>query len=95
MPTHQHQAGAIRIWKSSPACQSSYLFTRISTLPNISMSMNSEREKFSLQVKLKFGKLPSRTAVTWHDTDILTYVTFTISFSVIVFSIEILLLIYK
>ena len=57
--------------------------------------MNSEGEKFSLQVKLKFGKLPSRTAVTWHDTDILTYVTFTISFSVIVFSIEILLLIYK
>ena len=92
MPAHPHQAGVTRILKSSPACQSSYIFTRISALPNISMSVNSEREKFSLLIKLKFGKLPSRTAVTWHATDILTYVTFTISFSVILFSIEILLL---
>ena len=64
MPTHPHQAGVTPILKSSPACQTSYLFTRISTLPNISMSMNSERENFSLQAKLEFGKLPSRTAVT-------------------------------
>ena len=56
MPTHSHQAGVTRILKSSPACQSSYLFTR--------MNVNSEREKFSLQVKLKFGKPPSTTAVT-------------------------------
>ena len=37
------QAGITCILKSSPTCQSSYLFTRISALPNISMSMNSER----------------------------------------------------
>ena len=43
MPTHPHQAGITRILKSSPACQNSYLVTRISALPNISMS--NERSK--------------------------------------------------
>ena len=38
MPTHPHQASVTRILKSSPAYQDSYLFTRISTLQNISMS---------------------------------------------------------
>ena len=32
MPTHPHQMGVIRILTSSPACQNSCLFTRISTL---------------------------------------------------------------
>ena len=36
--TLPHQAGVTRILKSSPACQNSYLFTRISAIPNISMS---------------------------------------------------------
>ena len=40
-----------------------YLFTSISALPNISMS-NVWWTLFSLQAKLKFGKLPSKTAVT-------------------------------
>ena len=48
MPTHPEQAGVTRILKSSPTCQSSYLFTRISALPNMSISMNSESENFSL-----------------------------------------------
>ena len=64
MPTHLHQVGVTRILKSSsPACQDSYLFTCISTVPNISMS-NEWWTLFSLQVKLKYRKLPSETAVT-------------------------------
>ena len=38
MPTHPPQTSVTRISKSSTACQNSYLFTRISALPNISMS---------------------------------------------------------
>ena len=38
MPNHLHQAGVTRILKYSPACESSYLFTCISTLPNILIS---------------------------------------------------------
>ena len=39
MPTHPHQADVTRIIKSSPACENSYLFARISGLQNIFMSI--------------------------------------------------------
>ena len=42
MSTDPHQAaGVTGILKYSPACQRSYLFTRISALPNIFVRMNS------------------------------------------------------
>ena len=42
MPTDLHEAaGVTHILKYSPACQRSYLFTRISALPNIFVRINS------------------------------------------------------
>ena len=38
MSINPQQVSVTRILKSSPACQNNYLFTRISALPNISMS---------------------------------------------------------
>ena len=38
MPINPQQVSVTRILKSSSACQNNYLFTRISALPNISMS---------------------------------------------------------
>ena len=38
MPINPQQVSVTRILKSSPACQNNYLFTRISALPNISIS---------------------------------------------------------
>ena len=85
MQTHPHQAGVTRILKSSPTCPKSYLFTLISALPNINRWVMNSEPCFFWQVKLKFWKLPSKTAVTLshkirHVIDILTYVTFTTSF---------------
>ena len=95
MPTHPHQAGITRILKSSPACQNSYLVTRISALPNISMS--NERSKvvnaafFTSQIRETAFQNDSHTYTIDKDMPLTfwLYVTFTISFSLLVFSTEI------
>ena len=80
MPTHPYQAGVNRILKSSPACR-----PRFCLIKYIHEHEEWTRKVF-FAIQNKIWKLSSRTAVTWHTTDILAYVTFTISFSVIVFS---------
>ena len=96
MPTHPYQVGVTHILKSLPTCQNSYLFTCISALPNISMNAVF----FASQIEIwetAFEKC-SHTYPVDKDMsfiDILTYMTSTISFSLIVFATEILLLRYR
>ena len=61
MPTHLHEAGAPAFLNLQTLVKAVTFF---SASPNIPMSIKSELEKFSLQVKFQFGKLRSRTAVT-------------------------------
>ena len=96
MPTHYHQASVTSILKSSPACQNSHLFTRISPLPNISMNaafFASQIETWEIAFENCSHNYPIDKHMSFIDT--LTYMTFTISFSLIVFATKILLLRYR
>ena len=96
MPTHPHQASVTRILKSSPACQNSHFFNGISALPNISMNAVF----FASQIEIWEAAFENCSHTYPIDKDmsfidILTYMTFTISFSLIVFATKILLLRYR
>ena len=96
IPTHPHQASVTLILKSSPACQNSHFFNRISSLPNI--SMNAVFFASQIEIWETAFKKCSHTYPVDKDMsfiDILTYMTSTISFSLIVFATEILLLRYR
>ena len=96
MPTHPHQASVTRILKSSPACQNSHFFNSISALPNISMNavfFASQIEIWETAFENCNHTYPIDKDMSF--IDILTYMTFTIPFSLIVFATKILLLRYR
>ena len=83
MPTQPHQASVTRL-KSSTAFQNSYLFTTChSALPNISIMSKLYSECcFLCKSNWNLGNCSIDKDMPF---DILTYMTFTISFSVIAF----------
>ena len=96
MPTHPYRAGVTNILKSLPACQNSYLFTRISALPNTSMNavfFASQIEIWETAFENCSHTYPIDKDMSF--IDILTYMTVTISFSQIVFATQIILLRYR